>query len=69
VLRIGGQRLEHRALVVHGAVDPLITPSGGEATAAAISQSTLLMLDEMGHDLPRPLWDTFVGAISTHVAA
>jgi hypothetical protein len=29
----------------------------------------LLMLDEMGHDLPRPLWDTFVDAISTHVAA
>lgn len=63
------QQLEHRALVIHGAADPLITPSGGEATATAISQSTLLMLDEMGHDLPRPLWDTFVDAISTHVAA
>lgn len=63
------QQLEHRALVIHGAADPLITPSGGEATAAAISQSTLLMLDEMGHDLPRPLWDTFVDAISAHIAA
>lgn len=63
------QQLPHRALVIHGAADPLITPSGGEATAEAIADSTLLMLDEMGHDLPRPLWDTFVGAIGTHVAA
>lgn len=63
------QQLDHRALIIHGTADPVITPSGGEATAAAISQSTLLMIDEMGHDLPRPLWDRFVSAISTHVAA
>lgn len=63
------QQLAHRALVIHGAADRLITPSGGEATAAAIPQSTLLMLDEMGHDLPRPLWDTFVEAIGAHIAA
>jgi pimeloyl-ACP methyl ester carboxylesterase len=70
----GGDRTEalggvsHRALVIHGAADPLITPSGGEATAAALPNSTLLMLDEMGHDLPRPLWDTFVGAITENIA-
>ena len=61
--------MPHRALVIHGQADPLITPSGGEATAAAIPASTLLMLDEMGHDLPRPLWDTIVGAIGEHIAA
>ena len=63
------KQLPHRALVIHGQADPLITPSGGEATAAAIPASTLLMLDEMGHDLPRPLWDTIVGAIGEHIAA
>jgi len=27
------------------------------------------MLNEMGHDLPRPLWNTIVGAIGEHIAA
>jgi len=63
------QQLPHRALVIHGAADSLITPSGGEATASAIPNSTLVMLDEMGHDLPRPLWGTFVDAITSHIAA
>ena len=61
--------ISHRALVIHGQADLLITPSGGEATAEAIPNATLLMLDEMGHDLPRPLWDTIVGAISQHTSA
>lgn len=50
-------------LVVHGRADTLIAPSGGEATAAAIDGAELLLLDEMGHDLPKPLWDQIVGAI------
>jgi pimeloyl-ACP methyl ester carboxylesterase len=40
------------ALVVHGIVDPLVKPSGGIATAAAIPDSRLLMFPDMGHDLP-----------------
>lgn len=59
----------HPALVIHGAVDPLITPSGGEATAEAIPNAELLMLEDMGHDLPRPLWDRIVGAIAALTAA
>ncbi len=62
----GLRQLEHRALVIHGLADPLITPSGGEATARAIPNAELLILDEMGHDLPRPLWDTFVATIARH---
>lgn len=61
--------LAHRALVIHGQADSLITPSGGEATAEAIPNAELLMLEEMGHDLPRPLWDTFVEAIAGHISA
>ena len=38
------------ALVIHGRDDTLITPSGGEATAAR-SGAHLLMLSDMGHDL------------------
>lgn len=60
----GLRRLAVPALVIHGAADPLVQPSGGEATAAAIAGSRLLMLAEMGHDLPRPLWPTVVDAIT-----
>ncbi len=38
--------------VIHGAVDPLISPSGGEATAAAIDGATLMTIDEMGTTCP-----------------
>lgn len=45
-------RVAAPTLVVHGLVDPLVRPSGGIATAKAISGSRLLMFDDMGHDLP-----------------
>ena len=51
-------------LVVHGRMDSLITLPGGEATAAAIPDADLLVLDEMGHDLPAPLWPAIVDAIA-----
>jgi len=41
-------------LVLHGSEDPLIDPSGGRATAAAIPDAELVVIDDMGHDLP--LW-------------
>lgn len=56
-------------LVIHGRHDPLIAVSGGEATAKAIPGARLLVLEEMGHDLPGPLVDTLVEAIGDHIAA
>jgi pimeloyl-ACP methyl ester carboxylesterase len=53
-------------LVVHGAADPLIQPSGGEATAAAVPGAELLLIDGMGHDLPRELWPRIVDAIAAN---
>jgi pimeloyl-ACP methyl ester carboxylesterase len=50
-------------LVIHGEDDPLITLSGGEATAAAIPGSKLVKIPGMGHDLPPQLWPQFVDAI------
>lgn len=51
------------ALVIHGLSDHMVHVSGGRATAAAIPGSELLLIDGMGHDLPRPLWETFCDAI------
>jgi pimeloyl-ACP methyl ester carboxylesterase len=57
------------ATVIHGTEDPLISPSGGRATAGAIRGSSLLMLAGMGHDLPQPLWPQIVAAIAQTAAA
>jgi pimeloyl-ACP methyl ester carboxylesterase len=53
-------------LVVHGTADRLIPPSGGRATARAIRDARLMLLEGMGHDLPRPLWPRLVEAIAGH---
>ena len=55
--------LDVPTLVIHGAQDPLVTPSGGDATATAVPGAEHLVVDDMGHDLPRPVWPTIVDAI------
>ena len=64
----GLQKLQVPTLVIHGTDDQLITPSGGERTAELIPNSTLLMVDDMGHDMPQPLWPFYLDAISKHTA-
>ena len=49
--------------VIHGAADPLINRSGGEATARAIPRAKLLVIPGMGHDLPVGVWTTVIDAI------
>ena len=55
-------------LVVHGEADPLVTLSGGEATAAAVPGSKLLTIPGMGHDLPEALWGQVTDAIVANTA-
>lgn len=65
----GLRQLNLPATVIHGTDDPLVRPSGGRATARAIPGARLVMLDGMGHDLPRPLWPQIVDAIVQNAAA
>ena len=58
------RQLDVPALVIHGEADPLIAVSGGRATAEAIPDAELLVIDGMGHDLPRDLWPRITGAIA-----
>ncbi len=51
-------------LVVHGTEDRLVRPSGGRATADAITGAELMLVDGMGHDLPRAVWPRIVEAIT-----
>ncbi|WP_042404875.1 alpha/beta fold hydrolase [Streptacidiphilus carbonis] len=53
-------------LVVHGADDPLIDRSGGEATAKAVPGAELLVIPGMGHSLPEALWAGVADAIAAN---
>jgi pimeloyl-ACP methyl ester carboxylesterase len=55
-------------LVIHGRDDTLIAPSGGERTAELVPGAHLMMVSDMGHDLPAPLWPLLAGAIAGHAA-
>jgi pimeloyl-ACP methyl ester carboxylesterase len=50
-------------LVLHGEADPLVTLSGGQATAEAVPDAKLITYPGMGHDLPEPLWTDVADAI------
>jgi pimeloyl-ACP methyl ester carboxylesterase len=52
--------------VIHGNRDVLVRPAGGRATARAIPNARLKMIDGMAHDLPRQLWPTFVEEIASN---
>tara|TARA_B100000579_G_scaffold437137_1_gene465337 strand:- start:4177 stop:5067 length:891 start_codon:yes stop_codon:yes gene_type:complete len=54
-------------LVVHGRDDRLLLPRLGERTAEVISGSNFLLLSDMGHDLPEPLWPVVVDAVLSHL--
>jgi pimeloyl-ACP methyl ester carboxylesterase len=55
-------------LVIHGEADPLVTVSGGEATAAAVPGAKLILMPGMGHDLPEALWDQIIDAVVANTA-
>jgi pimeloyl-ACP methyl ester carboxylesterase len=56
-------------LVIHGTVDPLVHPMGGQDTAASIPGARLLMIEGMGHALPIPMWPQVIDAIDKHAHA
>jgi pimeloyl-ACP methyl ester carboxylesterase len=55
-------------IVIHGTADRLVRPSGGRATARAIPDARLVLIDGMGHDLPRGAWPRVTGAIAQNAA-
>jgi pimeloyl-ACP methyl ester carboxylesterase len=63
---LGGMAIP--TLVIHGEDDPLVHPSGGRATAAAIKGAELWMVPGMGHDLPEALFSETAGRIAAHCA-
>jgi len=54
-------------LVIHGSHDKMCDVSGGRATAAAIPGAELVVIEGMGHDLPRAIWPRLCDLIAQHV--
>jgi pimeloyl-ACP methyl ester carboxylesterase len=54
-------------LVIHGSADTLITPSGGERTAALIPGARFELIEGMGHDYPPQLWPRWVDLVASFV--
>jgi pimeloyl-ACP methyl ester carboxylesterase len=65
----GLRALRVPTLVIHGLDDTLIAPSGGERTAELIPDAALMLLPDMGHDRPEPLWPQLCEAILAHTAS
>jgi pimeloyl-ACP methyl ester carboxylesterase len=55
-------------VVIHGTADKLVPPSGGRATARAIPGARLVLIEGMGHDLPRSAWPQILDAIEENAA-
>jgi pimeloyl-ACP methyl ester carboxylesterase len=62
------RRLDVPTLVIHGDADPLVTPTGGQATAEAVAGAELLVLEGMGHDLPAVHLAAIVEAVTALAA-
>ncbi len=62
----GLAQLTTPTLVIHGRADTLISLSGGQRCAELIPGATLMVLNDMGHDLPIPLWPTLLDAMISH---
>ncbi|MDZ7651259.1 MAG: alpha/beta hydrolase [Burkholderiaceae bacterium] len=56
-------------LVVHGALDPLVPLAAGRDTARRILGAQLMVVPDMGHDLPHARMESLVDRIATHCEA
>ena len=53
-------------LVIHGSDDPLVPVEGGIDTARSIPGAHLMIMEGMGHSLPKVLWHEIIDAIARH---
>ncbi len=65
----GLKQLQVPTLVIHGTDDTLIAPSGGERTAELVPGARHVLIEDMGHDRPGPLWPEICAPILEHTAA
>jgi pimeloyl-ACP methyl ester carboxylesterase len=54
-------------LVIHGSDDPLVPVEAGRDTAQAVPGAELMIIEGMGHELPREAWPEIINAITEHI--
>lgn len=63
------RKLKHPALIFHGNNDQLLPPSNGVHLAALIPDSELLLVDNMGHDMPDHAMEVFMKRLLSHLSS
>ena len=58
------EKLDIPSLVFHGKADVLVPVEGGVDTHEALNNSELVLIEGMGHNMPRELWPELVEQIS-----
>ncbi len=51
-------------LVIHGTDDPLLSQECGQDTADTVSGAEIILIDGMGHDMPRETWPIIINGIA-----
>ncbi|MGA7053508.1 MAG: alpha/beta hydrolase [Mycobacterium sp.] len=62
------RRIGAPTVVIHGRADKLMRPIGGRSIARAIRGARLVLIDGMGHDLPKALWDQVIAELTNNFA-
>jgi pimeloyl-ACP methyl ester carboxylesterase len=58
------RRIIAPTVVIHGSEDPMVRPRNGRGVARAIRGARFILVDGMGHDLPEPVWEPIVDALT-----
>jgi pimeloyl-ACP methyl ester carboxylesterase len=53
-------------LIIHGDEDPLMSVEGGKEMAKLIPGAKLLIINGMGHDMPKEAWPKIIDAVYIH---
>ena len=59
--------IEAPTLVLHGDQDPLFPHENGERLAAAIPHARFRLVPQVGHEVPRRVWSTYLDAVIDHI--
>ena len=62
-------KVEVPSLVIHGSIDPLINPDGGQHTAELIPDARYVEIEGMSHDLPITEWPHIISLVTSHAVS
>nr|WP_225951651.1 alpha/beta fold hydrolase [Mycobacterium sp. OAS707] len=61
------RRITAPTVVIHGSKDPMVRPRNGRNVARAIEGARYVVVDGMGHDLPKPVWRPIIEALTENM--